>query len=139
MAYIETEDAKVLCTFSGHGIAETSNANTLSVRDLPPWYLSTTMRGMKKSAYDNAYTDALESALSQQGSHSEKKAAEMAADKAKNEGIGRAFSLVKWVLGLIAVVGLGYFMALDPDNAGAASIAVAVGLALAGIVFWLNK
>ena len=93
----------------------------------------------RSSAYDNIYTNALEEALCDQKGHEAKRNETRKQEVAEREKSGKMVKVFLLLVVLLAVIGTGYFINAEPENAGPLSIGLAVMLGISGIIWWLNR
>ncbi|MCA9793394.1 MAG: hypothetical protein KC910_16405 [Candidatus Eremiobacteraeota bacterium] len=93
----------------------------------------------RSSAYDNIYTNALEEALGDQKGHEAKRNETRKQEVAEREKSGKMVKVFLLLVVLLAVIGTGYFINAEPENAGPLSIGLAVMLGISGIIWWLNR
>ena len=91
------------------------------------------------SSYENLYTKQINEALGNQPEYENKKAAEKKKVMEENAAFKRHIKLFGY-LGFAMFLGvLGYFINLDPANAGPCAIALSVFLVVAAIVYVINR
>lgn len=91
------------------------------------------------NAYDNLYTKKMEEAVFDQHGYDKGKEDEKARIRRENQRYRNMWKGGLVGLGLASLCGVGYVINLDPDNAGPASIFLAVVLVISGIIWFMNK
>lgn len=93
----------------------------------------------KPGSYENLYTKQISEAVFDQTGYEQKKDEEKKKIRDENDAIKRHFKLFGWLVfaGFLGVC--GYFINLDPANAGPCAIALAVFLGVGGLIYWMNK
>ena len=93
----------------------------------------------RESSYENLYTKQIEEALGNQPEYENKKQAEKKKVMAENAAFKRHIRLFGYLFFAAFLGVLGYFINLDPANAGPCAVALLVFLITAGIVWFINK
>ena len=91
------------------------------------------------NAYDNLYTKKMEEACFDQHGYNKGKQDEKAKIRRENQRYRSIWKGSLVAAGLLSLCGVGYVINLDPDNAGPASIFLAVVLFISGLVWFINK
>lgn len=93
----------------------------------------------KQGSYENLYTQQINEALGHQPDYENKKAAEKKKVAAENAAFKRHIKLFGYLLFAAFLGILGYFINLDPDNAGPCAIALLIFLIISGIIWFINR
>ena len=91
------------------------------------------------NAYDNLYTKKMEEAVFDQHGYDKGKENEKAKIRKENQRYRSAWKAILVGGGLLMLCGVGYVINLDPDNAGPASIFLAIVLLISGLVCFINR